>query len=104
MKKFIFIIVVFFLSSCAFLKPVEQEYILAMNSFGEKFYVSLYELKYEAQTPESTPYAKIYFLWEDEWHLGKDWFNSIDYPFREPKAQKKFEKKYNKKLGYKKYR
>lgn len=104
MKKIIFIIAVFVLSSCAVLKPEKVDYILAMNTFGDKFWVSIPNLEFESRTPDSTEYSKMYFYWENEWHLGKDWFVSLDYPFRDKKAQKKFEKKYNKKLGYKRYR
>lgn len=94
MKKMILILVLLMVTSCVSLKTNQVDYILAMNSFGDKFYVPIPTLTYELSG--DSYYNKVYFYHEGYWHLGKDWINSIEYPFRTEGEQKRFFKKYKK--------
>jgi hypothetical protein len=100
MKTFVFILLVLLLSGCISLKDsvIEYEYdaITAMNEQNDLVLISIRSLVDSYGTYD---YYHWYFFYENKWHLGEDWFNSINYPFRTDKQNKKFIRKYNKKIS-----
>ena len=83
------------LSSCAILKHGEIEYIKAMTDLNSDvvLYIPVEDVKVNT---DDVFYQKLYYKYGTEWHYGKTWFNSVEYPYRGKKEQERFVKRYYK--------